>query len=56
MPRRREAAKRRWPNESPELDTCLARLGFNRGQRRYGASEDCAQAECASLTSRIPSR
>jgi len=38
----REAAKRRWPNESPELNACLGRLGFTREARKYGASEDCA--------------
>ncbi|MEO1191259.1 MAG: exonuclease domain-containing protein [Pseudomonadota bacterium] len=38
----REAAKRRWPNASPELDACLTRLGFNREGRKHGASEDCA--------------
>lgn len=38
----REAAKRRWPGESPELNDCLARLGFHRGARKHGAAEDCA--------------
>jgi len=38
----REAAKRRWPSQSPGLDDCLKRLGFNREGRKHGASEDCA--------------
>ncbi|GAB5469834.1 MAG: hypothetical protein Kilf2KO_28640 [Rhodospirillales bacterium] len=38
----REAAKRRWPHESPELDDCLTRLGFKRDGRKHGCSEDCA--------------
>lgn len=38
----RDAAARRWPQESPTLDACLSRLGIDREARRHGASEDCA--------------
>ncbi len=38
----RDAAARRWPQESPTLDACLTRLGIKREVRQHGASEDCA--------------
>ncbi len=38
----RDAAARRWPQESPTLEACLARLGIKRKARQHGASEDSA--------------
>ncbi len=38
----RDAAARRWPQESPSLEACLNRLGIRREKRQHGASEDCA--------------